>query len=199
MNWMQLVVAAWPDAAKTFAPENETFLGMEIRAYFSQHGLTPPDNNEMCATVRYMAGPAYRQRYAPGLADIYKAVFAYRKDQRERVGRPDPGTHERIISDAKAALLRCQDSMAAWRIICDVCEQTKNHVLASDVENWCATERPDLQPRQAMSAFITAENAAGRGLDATKAKATAAMHVGTNRRRKALGGRPDAPEYGEEF
>jgi len=76
--WARLILLNWP--AASWARFDCAVAAAEIAHVISRN---PPNDSELCAVVRWMAGPEGRQEKAPSLRELIRAVFIQRKAARQ--------------------------------------------------------------------------------------------------------------------
>jgi hypothetical protein len=83
-EWIRLVLLNWPRAS--WALYDYELAADEIRTVMGRNAAT---NEELCDTIRWMAGPEGKQNSAPSLRELIRAVYMRR--QAARGEGPDSG------------------------------------------------------------------------------------------------------------
>jgi hypothetical protein len=84
MDWPKLLAMHWHGVAWLRSPEDVAEAAGEMR----REMRNPPDNDELCEAIRWLAGPEGRQEKAPSLRELIRAVYICRKSAREDDSRP---------------------------------------------------------------------------------------------------------------
>ena len=79
MEWPRLMQMNWPSTSWLKTDRDVADSAEEIRTAMSRN---PPTNDELCATIRWMAGPEGKQEKPPSLRELIRAVFIRRKSAR---------------------------------------------------------------------------------------------------------------------
>jgi hypothetical protein len=90
----------WPRTTWLRSADDCDLAAAEIRTALDR---SPPTNAELCAVLRWMAGPEGRQEKDPSLRELIRAVFICRKEQRES-GRGPGGADCALCHDGWATL-----------------------------------------------------------------------------------------------
>ena len=78
MEWPKLLNMHWTNIPWLRTDSDIQAAGEEIRTVM---GRNAPGNDELCATIRWMAGPEGKQPKAPSLRELIRAVYINRKDK----------------------------------------------------------------------------------------------------------------------
>ena len=126
-SWTALMAQYWSCAWLRTQGDVETATA-ELYETFNRR---PPDNAELIAAIRWLAGPENRQEKCPTLRELIRAVFTIRK--RDRPMRPtDTGPAARI-ANAKAAMLKADTWAARWDALCETCQEDSECI---EVDQW---------------------------------------------------------------
>ena len=80
MEWTRLIRMHWPAIPWLRDPRDAADSAEEIRTAMDRN---PPTNDELCATIRWLAGPEGRQEKPPSLRELIRAVYMCRKSARQ--------------------------------------------------------------------------------------------------------------------
>ena len=100
IEWPRLALMYWPRIQWLRSEADANDAAAEIRTALDR---SPPTNAELCAVLRWMAGPEGRQERDPSLRELIRAVFICRKEQRES-GRGPGGADCALCHDGWATL-----------------------------------------------------------------------------------------------
>jgi hypothetical protein len=79
MEWPKLLSMNWPSVSWLRTDQDIDAAAEEIRVTMNRNA---PSNDELCAVIRWMAGPECRQEKAPSLRELIRAVYIRRKQNR---------------------------------------------------------------------------------------------------------------------
>ena len=88
----------------------------ELRETF--RGNTP-DNKELVAAIRWLAGPDNQQDRCPTLRELVRSIAILRKRERSALNK-DIGSDARVAK-AKSAMLRAATFRERWDLLCKTC------------------------------------------------------------------------------
>ena len=111
--WTSLIAKYWGGCLwlrnQTDVDESAT----ELREFF---GRNTPDNSELCAVIRWLAGSEGKQDKCPTLRELIRAVCIRRKAARQE--SEGYATGENVVADTKAAMVRSKSWRERWNILC---------------------------------------------------------------------------------
>ena len=121
MNWTQLLVMNWPGCSWLRTARDVEGAAGEIRLVINRN---PPSNEELCAVIRWMAGPEGNQERPPSLRQLIRAVFIRRKAEgstdvvkRQGCGLCRKGWHEVSPNPNKpfyTSMVPCRCDLGNW-------------------------------------------------------------------------------------
>ena len=119
MTWTRLLKMHYPRVTWLRTEDDAEAAISEIR-HTIRHN--PPGPEELCAAIRWLAGPEGRQEHAPSLRDLIRAIFIMRKNAREEAQGYDAGLTHNLDAYNRTVcreLAAAADHGARWDILCD--------------------------------------------------------------------------------
>ncbi len=150
MEWPKLMGMNWGTVPWLRTQGDIEAAAGEIRSTINRH---PPDNDELCEVIRWLAGPENEQEKAPTLRELIRAIFVTRKIRRSgaRVNAAEDRARD---LDERKDRMRTATPEDRWDIACEAdCTDDVDDIRT--LMEWARTEglevvRPRFEPVSAL-------------------------------------------------